>query len=328
MLTFHPGPVTAVATDGDTAVPAVPPAGAVWIDLCSPTDTEIALVEGHTGFRVPTLADLSEIERSSRLAVDGEVLRLSLPIVAGADSDHPSLTYIGLVVTPHLLLTVRYAELTVFGMVADRACPAGGDTSAVAVFTVLVEALVDRQADLLERARAHLDEISRTVFRPPAGQRGGDTVRSNAAMRALLRRLGRIGERISLIRESMLATGRAAPFAVETGKAWIDPAHIVRLEAAAQDVESLNQFEEHLSGKVQFLLDAVLGLISIAQNDTFKVLTIASVVGIPPTLVAGWYGMNFKIPEYGWAHGYEFGVAMIVLSTIVPLVWFKWRGWM
>ena len=175
MLTFHPGHVTDAAA---------PPAGTVWIDLCMPTDTEIALVEGHTGFRVPTLADLSEIERSSRLAVDGQELRLSLPIVAGADTDRPLMTYVGLIVTPGLLVTVRYAELTVFGMVADRACPAGQESSSVAVFTVLVEALVDRQADLLERARAHLDEISHNVFRAPAGREDGDTVRSNAAMRA------------------------------------------------------------------------------------------------------------------------------------------------
>ena len=320
MLTFHPGHVM-----GEGA----PPDGTVWVDLCMPTEAEIALVEGHTGFRVPTLADLSEIERSSRLAVDGQVLRLSLPIVAGADTDQPRLTYVGLMLTPGLLVTVRYAELTVFGMVADRACPVGHDPSSAAVFTVLIEALVDRQADLLERARGRLDEISHNVFRAPGGKRATDTVRSNAAMRILLRRLGRIGEGISLVRESMLATGRAAPFAVETARAWIDEAHIARLEAAAQDVDSLNLFEEHLSGKVQFLLDAVLGLISIEQNDTFKVLTIASVVGIPPTLVAGWYGMNFhNMPEYGWAHGYEFGIAMIVLSTIVPLAWFKWRGWM
>jgi magnesium transporter len=319
MLTFHPG-----HHPGE----GPPPAGTVWIDLVNPTETEIQLVEGHTGYRIPTLADLREIERSSQLAVDGEVLRLSLPIVANADSDQPVRTHVGLIVSPALLVSVRFEALKVFEMVAERACPAGHDSSSAAVFTVLLEALVDRQADLLEREREHLDEISRSIFRAPAAG-ATDTVRSNASMRALLRRLGRIGERVSLIRDSMLATGRAAPFAVETAKAWIDGEHQARLVAVTQDVESLNMFEEHLSGKVQFLLDAALGLISIEQNDTFKVLTIASVVGIPPTLVAGWYGMNFhNMPELGWAHGYEFGIAMIVLSTVVPLAWFKWRGWM
>jgi magnesium transporter len=67
-----------------------------------------------------------------------------------------------------------------------------------------------------------------------------------------------------------------------------------RLEAVHKDILSLDDYESQLSNKVQFLLDAILGFISIQQNDLFKVLTIVSVVGIPPTLVAGIYGMNFK----------------------------------
>ena len=79
---------------------------------------------------------------------------------------------------------------------------------------------------------------------------------------------------------------------------------------------------------MQFLLDAVLGFINVAQNDLFKILTIVSVVGIPPVLVAGIYGMNFKfMPELNWTWGYPFGLAMIALSAIIPLIWFKRRGW-
>jgi hypothetical protein len=78
----------------------------------------------------------------------------------------------------------------------------------------------------------------------------------------------------------------------------------------------------------QVPLGALLGFIGIEQNDIFKVLTVFSVVGIFPTLVAGWYGMNFhNMPEYGWAYGYQFGITVIVLSTVLPLLWFKWRGW-
>ena len=72
----------------------------------------------------------------------------------------------------------------------------------------------------------------------------------------------------------------------------------------------------------------MLGFINVAQNDLFKILTIASVAGIPPVLVAGIYGMNFKfMPELSWTWGYPFGLAMIALSTIIPLIWFKRRGW-
>jgi magnesium transporter len=132
-----------------------------------------------------------------------------------------------------------------------------------------------------------------------------------------------------MIRESMLAVDRAIPFVLETSKAWFDADMTRRLNGVRTDIESLNQFEDHLTNKVQFLLDAVLGFIGIEQNDIFKVLTIASVVGIFPTLVAGWYGMNFhNMPEYNWTYGYQFGIGVIVLSTILPLAWFKWRGWM
>ena len=94
------------------------------------------------------------------------------------------------------------------------------------------------------------------------------------------------------------------------------------------DIVSINDFENHLTDKLQFLLDATLGFINIAQNDVMKVMTIASVVGIPPVLVAGIYGMNFKnMPEYDWAWGYQFGWALIILTTLIPLGLFRWRKW-
>ena len=93
-------------------------------------------------------------------------------------------------------------------------------------------------------------------------------------------------------------------------------------------MQSLSAHEGRLSDKMQFLLDASLGLIGVEQNDIFKVLTIVSVIGIPPTLIARMYGMNFKnIPEYDWAWGYQYGLTLIFCSAMVPLVWFKWRRW-
>jgi magnesium transporter len=305
-----------------------PSADTVWIDALKPTDAERALIEDHTGLRLPTPEDLAAIDRSSQLIVDGETFRLSSPVVAEADSDHPRLSHMGLILTPKLLISIRYDSLKVFEAAAERAPPDDGPESSAMLFTALLEAVVDRQADLLERARQHLDEISHGVFRSsPSEVRR--VVRSNEQLRVMLRRIGRIGERVSLIRDSMLGVGRIAPFVREAGKGWIAPELQDRLTAVSQDIDSLNLFEEHLSGKVQFLLDAVVGFIGIEQNDIFKVLTIASVVGIFPTLVAGWYGMNFhNMPEYGWTYGYQFGIGMILLSTILPLLWFKWRGWL
>jgi magnesium transporter len=90
----------------------------------------------------------------------------------------------------------------------------------------------------------------------------------------------------------------------------------------------LNEYESHLSDKVQFLVDATLGLINMEQNDLFRLLTIVSVVGIPPTLVASMYGMNFhNMPELSWAYGYQYGLTLIALSAAIPLIWFKIKRW-
>jgi len=317
MLTFHPS-----LGGGD----GVPP-GAVWIDLLNPTASEIDLVEGHTGLKIPAIEELRRIDRSSQMVVDGQMLRLSAPVVAKADTDHPSLSYMGMILTPKFLITTRFEPLKVFETTAARACSGPAAPPSTEVFLALLEALIDRESDLLEMAREYLDKISHRVFRTKAdGVKAA--VRSSGVLRETLQRLGRIGDRVSMIRESLMSVGRIAPFAREMAKGWITPDQQARLTAIAQDVDSLTQFEEHLQGKVQFLLDAVVGLIGIEQNDIFKVLTIWSVVGIAPTLVAGIYGMNFQnMPEYHWKYGYQYGLGLLALTTILPLIWFKWRKW-
>ena len=308
---------------------AAPHPGAVWIDLHSPSQEELTAVEDLTGLRLPRREDLAEIEQSSRLAFSDDVMRLATPVISRANTDHPALAHVGMVLTPTLLVTVRYERFQMFEKIAEIASRAAAALTGAGLFVALLEAFVDRQADLLEEARARLDRISHRVFRNAAGADPRRVARSTAAMRDRLQTLGRIGERTSMIREGLLAVERMIPFVLEAAPRWFAPELEKRLQAVRDDIASLSQFEEHLLGKVQFLLDAILGFISIEQNDIFKVLTIASVVGIFPTLVAGWYGMNFhNMPEYGWTYGYQFGIGVIVLSTILPLLWFKWRGWL
>jgi magnesium transporter len=305
-----------------------PHRGAVWIDLVGAGEAETQVVEDHTGFDLPNRSELSQIEPSSRLSFEDSVLRLAAPVIAKAETDHPKLSHIGFILTPELLISVRYEPSKAFETVAKTIGPQCAHLSSTEIFIALMEAYVAGQADLLESARAHLDEISHRVFREPTHSRR-KIKRSNQVMREKLQALGKIGERTSIIRESLLGMDRAAGFALEAAKDWFTPETAHRLKAVRDDLGSLAMFEEHLLGKVQFLLDAVLGFISIEQNDIFKVLTVASVVGIFPTLVAGWYGMNFTgMPELHWAWGYPFGIGMIILSTIVPLLWFKWRGWL
>ena len=299
----------------------------IWLDLLNPTDSEKAFAESRAGVRIPSIDALSEIESSSRLVVEGEVIYLSTPAVAQADTAEAYLSPVGLILTSTLLVTVRFADLSIFDSVVEKVRRDESLRNNTGVFAALMEAIVDRGADVLERLGSELDQISRSVFRGDADKTDHRS-RSNQGLRQTLTAIGRIGDRLSKARDVFLGVGRIVPFVVDLPREWIVPEFQNRLGAVSKDIASLNDYEAHLSNKVQFLLDAVLGFITIQQNDLFKVLTIVSVVGIPPTLVAGIYGMNFKfMPELSWAWGYPYGLAVIVLSGLIPVLWFKWRGW-
>jgi magnesium transporter len=309
----------------DDAATGKPPA---WLDLIDPTEEETAQAAALFGAPIPTIQELSEIETSSRLRARGERLFLSTPILRGSDTPQPELSPLGFLLSPTLLVTVRFAPSKAFDTVITE-CGKVERLTAEEAFIRLLEEIVDRQADHLERIGAELEHISRKIFSRASSRKGAGPL-NNTALRLILAGLGNTGDRLSLTRDSLLGIGRITPFVMERGHACIcSEEHQQRLSAVRLDIASIDDYLNHLSGKTQFLLDAVLGLINVAQNDIFKVLTIVSVVGIPPTLVASMYGMNFKyMPELEWHLGYPYALALIVVSTLVPLVWFKWRGWM
>ena len=303
------------------------PREVIWIDLLDPSIEERAFVESRTKIRVPLKEALSEIEISSRLIVDHGVLYLSTPLVAGGGGPEARLSPAGFILSSELLVTVRYAQAPTFDSVASRIRTDAGLASSVGVFTVLLEAIVDRGADILELLGGEIDHISRSVFHGSLSNRK-DATRSTNLLRKTLSAVGAIGDRVSQARDVLLGVGRIAAFAGDVGSDWIAPEFHVRLGAVSKDIASLNDYEAHLAGKVQFLLDAILGYITIEQNDMFKILTIASVVGIPPTLLAGIWGMNFKaMPELDWRFGYPLALLAVALSAILPMAWFKRRGW-
>jgi magnesium transporter len=300
-----------------------------WLDLLDPTQDERSIVESDYGLQLPSREELSEVESSSRIAEENGILFLSMPIVSHARALEDAPSPIGFVLSKDVLVTIRYTQLRSFDAAAAKFSKSDTRTSSVDAFATLVEEMVDRSADLLEGIAAELDTVSRSVFLKTRVRRRRHLTRSNDALHRTLIEVGNAGERLSQIRSSLLGLQRIVPFVSETERDWVPTNMRTRLRTAQGDLLSLTDYETHLSDKVQFLLDAVLGFISTKQNDIFTVLTIVSVVGIPPTLVASIYGMNFKnMPELDWAWGYQFGLALIVLSTVLPILWFKWRGWL
>ena len=299
-----------------------------WLDLLDPTKEEKASVENKYGLALPSREELSEVESSSRISEENSVLFLSIPVVSHAGALDQAPSPIGFVLSKRILITIRYTQLRSFNMVAAKFSKNDAPGSSVEAFAALVDQMVDLSADLLEGIAAELDATSRSVF-VKAHIRRRHLTRSNEALHDTLIEVGNAGERLSRIRGTLLGLQRIVPFVCEPERDWISSGMRGRLKSAQGDLLSLTDYETHLSDKVQFLLDAVLGFINTKQNEIFTVLTIVSVVGIPPTLVASIYGMNFKnMPELDWAWGYQFGLALIALSTILPILWFKWRGWL
>jgi magnesium transporter len=317
MLNLYPTP-----RDGADA------SGPVWIDLHDPSPSEIAVAEALIGSTLPSRGALSEIEMSSRLRQRDGVLTMSTPTAVHRRPGDPTAAPVGFVLSRERLVTLRFAPLPAFEAVAERLAqrkpPLG---RGLEVFTELCEEIVDRIADGLEHLAEELGGLSVSAFHTD-DSRGRHAVRSNRLMRMQLRQVGRLGDRLSETRDGMLGLTRILAFTSQFGCDDADATMKARLASLRQDLDSLADYDEHLTNKVQFVLDALVGLIGIVQNDIFKVLTIVSIAGIPPTLIAGVYGMNFKnMPEYNWSFGYQYGLAVIALSTILPLIWFKVRGW-
>ena len=302
-------------------------ADAVWLDLLNPTDTERAAAERLTGVRVPSREDVAEIESSSRIYTELGVLYLSMPYSYMGADERSHITPVGFVLSDKHLLTLRYETLPSFDSYAIQFSNAGQQGSFDA-FIGLAEAVVDRMADVLERVAAQLDKLSKQTFQDEDPAEKHSIRRADKKLRHILTEVGRCGDALGNLRDSVLGMGRIAAYTIQACENVAQPEIKTRFMTLRQDVQSLNDYDQQLNAKVSFLLDAVLGFINIEQNNGVKVLTVVSVVGIPPTFVVGLYGMNFKgMPEYDWTHGYAYGWAMILLSILVPIIWFRVKGW-
>jgi magnesium transporter len=324
MLTFHKAPeLTKVAVALDA--PSLPPAVA-WIDALAPTPEEVGFLRRVLGVEPPTLAQMLEIESTSRLYRSHGALFATLPIARRESSGASTTSPLGFVITPSTLLSVHYEPLA--ACATEKVTATSGERGVVGpfgAFVAMVETIVDHIADELEGVTSALEKRSQTIFSAPAA---GRRQNQSELLRAAIVGLGQARAFTSHIAETLLTLTRMTPFILGEAAERLPAEARPRFDRIDRDVASLAAHESRLSERIQFLLDASLGLIGVEQNDIFKVLTIVSVVGIPPTLLASLYGMNFKnMPEYDWSWGYQYGLTVIFLSGLLPLLWFKWRRW-
>jgi magnesium transporter len=304
------------------------PAAATWIDLEEPTREEEQLVERSLGFSVPTREDMVEIEPSSRLYERGGALVMTISVLFGVQDGHPQSAPISFVLKDGKLVTVRYVTpkpWLAFTREA-RVTPDLVRDAAVAL-NRLLDAIIDRLADELEESGAEIERISSHTFR----QQGGEGPRVPARrLEALLHRIGRTQSLVAKIRETAVSTARAVSFLLASDRMH-GPEYARsrdQIESIGRDVSALIDHSAYQSGQLIFLLDASLGLISIEQNNAMKLFSWAALIFLPPTLIAGIYGMNFEhMPELKWLMGYPMALTLIVMSAVLPLWVLRRKGW-
>ncbi|WP_412052030.1 magnesium/cobalt transporter CorA (plasmid) [Hoeflea sp. Naph1] len=299
---------------------------AVWIDLVNPTSDEEAELEQRLNVDIPTKEEMEEIEISSRLYTEDGAAFMTAILPANTDGDDVDMHPVSFVLTPTHLITVRYHEPRAFLSFPVRAEKvAMGCETAEGVLIALLEALVDRLADILERAGRDIDGISRSIFRKSTGK-----PTKSAGLQDTIEKIGRKGDLTSNIRDSLVTLDRLVGFLAQgmlQRKSSKDTRE--RVKTLSRDIHSLSDHAGFLTQKITFLLDGTLGMINIEQNAIIKIFSVAAVVFLPPTLIASIYGMNFQhMPELEWLVGYPFAIALMILSAILPYFFFKRKGWL
>ncbi|HEV2159279.1 magnesium transporter CorA family protein [Bradyrhizobium sp.] len=305
---------------------AVVPDHAVWVDLVNPTGAEDKAVERLLGIAIPTREDMQEIEISSRLYIENSARYMTATLMCHSDTDMPRTTAVTFILGDHRLVTVRYDQPKPFALVeAKLARSCTPSISGEMVLMELLDAVIDRCADILERCGAEIDQVSHDIFEPESERHGHAKQYSQ-----ILISIGRKGDLTSKVRESLVSIGRVVTFlsAVVEGVKWSKDMR-EQLKTMQRDVSSLTDHASYLSSKITFVLDAMLGVVNLEQNNIIKLFSVMAVVLMPPTLIASVYGMNFKsMPELEWAHGYPMAIVMMLFAAIVPYWIFKWKKWL
>lgn len=298
----------------------------VWIDLFDPTAAEDNIVEKALGISIPTRAEMREIEASNRLYTENGATFMTAIVVHGIDAPVPQYSAMTFILTGRRLVTVRYVDYKARVHYLERV--AKGDVTATSgcdIIVGLLEALVQRMADLVERVQDQSNQIANALFDLEGAAKPGPR-----RLDVLLKKVGAAGHITARAEESASSLERMLLYYAQacTNRAE-DMRHMQRVDLVHNDIKSLMDHMRFLTDRSSFLLSATLGMISTEQNQIIKLFSVMAVMLMPPTLVASIYGMNFRhMPELAWIYGYPAAIAFMFVSGLIPFIYFRRKGWL
>jgi magnesium transporter len=303
------------------------PEDAVWLDLLEPTADEERLVEQRLGLNIPTREEMREIESSARLYEEAGALYLTATVVTRLDTQQPENAQLTFILRGSRLVTNRYVDpLPMRRFVAFTERQPLANTTAEAVLAGILEFIIERIADVIERVGADIDKASAEVFsrHPPQG-----AARARARdFRRLLEHVGQSGELIAKARESLASLARLLAF-VQQSTVNFRPEVRERIRTLSKDVVAMSDHAGFLGTNLNFVLDATLGMINIDQNNILKIFSVVTVLLLPPSVIGALFGMNFEhIPTLHEPWGFWVALAVMVASSVLPYLWFRGKGWL
>ncbi len=316
----------------------------IWIDLVDPTEEERLLVENHFKLDLPEKAEINDLEASARFYEDEDGLHIHSFFLNIFDSSAQNIT-VAFSIYNNRLFTIHDEDLAAFRLYRLRARQVQleldeGEVDVMNILIGLHETAIEHVADVLERIYAELENTSPYVL--AMDDESEDDKKKNKkrqrlesqdedsdkkpTMEEVLQNIAMQEDMNGKARLSLMDTRRSFSFLMRTQLLSEEQKTDVR--EILQDLESLTGHTTFLFDKVNFLLDAATGKISLEQSRIIKIFSIASVVFLPPTLIASIYGMNFPMPELNYAISYPLSIGAMILSGIAPYLLFKRKGWL
>jgi magnesium transporter len=299
----------------------------IWVDLESPTVEEKRWIKQYYGLSIPEDAMDEDIEESARFYEEdnGELHIRSDFLIA--DEDEPRTVRCAFILnlqnadlrSKGVLFSIHDEDVPVFRLLRLRARRAPGLLEdAKEVLLKLFDADAEYSADTLENIYDKLEIAGKLVL-------SGDV--TDAMAGEVLGVIARQEDLNGRIRRNVMDTRRAVSFMMRSK--MLNAEQFEEARQILRDIDSLDSHTEFLFEKINFLMDATVGFININQNKIIKIFSVASVALLPPTLIASLYGMNFQyMPELSQTWGYPYALCLMVASAVVPMWYFRRRGWL
>jgi magnesium transporter len=287
----------------------------VWVDLHKATEAERKQVELLFEINLDNFELALEMEKVSKYIETQDSIILNSTYLLAKSGEYDELTATQ-ILKNQTLISCRSEELKSFGETRKRIeSNQKSFSDGYNVLLTIFEVRIDLNANLLQTLAREVELLGKEI-----------TANSTPNEKILLD-ITALQEKTMVIRENLIDYQRLISAMLKSDR--FPGSCNERLRILIKDIGSLIQQIEFSFERLAYLQNTIMGLINLAQNNTIKIFTIISVIFMPPTLIASWYGMNFKMmPELQWAFGYPFAIGLMIFSSIMTLTIFRWNRWL